>query len=175
MFFKEVEIPEGVTIEINGLKVKVSGPKGELEREFKTVFDIKIEKVDSKVKVFSESERRKVKAMVGTITAHIRNMVKGVTKGFTYKLRVCYAHFPPQVKVEGDKVIISNFLGERKPRIAKIVGSTEVKVKGQEVIVSGINLEDVGQTANNIERATRIVGYDRRRFMDGIYIVEREK
>ncbi|MEM7826255.1 MAG: 50S ribosomal protein L6 [Candidatus Aenigmatarchaeota archaeon] len=173
MYSLELKIPENVKVEVQGLKVKVSGEKGELEREFKEK-GIKIEKVDQKLLVSSESERKKMRALVGTIVAHVKNMIKGVTKGFTYKLKVVYSHFPVTVKVEGDKVLIQNFLGERVPRVAKIVGNTQVKVEGSEITVSGINIEEVGQTAANIEQACRIVGYDRRKFLDGIYIVSKE-
>jgi len=173
MYSLELKIPENVKVEVQGLKVKVSGEKGELEREFKEK-GIKIEKVDQKLLVSSESERKKMRALLGTIVAHVKNMIKGVTKGFTYKLKVVYSHFPVTVKVEGDKVLIQNFLGERVPRVAKIVGNTQVKVEGSEITVSGINIEEVGQTAANIEQACRIVGYDRRKFLDGIYIVSKE-
>lgn len=172
MFVKEVKIPEGVEVSING-EIKVVGPKGELRKKFE-LGEIKVEKVENKVRVFSESERRKVKAMVGTIAAHIRNMIEGVRKGYTYKLKVVYSHFPISVKVEGDKVLIQNFLGERIPRVAKIVGNTQVKVEKDEIIVSGIDIEEVGQTASNIELACRIKGRDRKIFQDGIWIVGRE-
>jgi large subunit ribosomal protein L6 len=174
MYSQELTIPENVDIEVKEKKVKVKGPKGELEREFKLVAGIKIEKINSKIKVSSESERRKIKALVGTVAAHIKNMIDGVTKGFVYRLRIVYSHFPITVKVEKDKILIQNFLGERTPRIAKIVGSTEVKVEGSDILVSGINLEEVSQTAANIEQACRIIGYDRRRFLDGIYLISRE-
>lgn len=173
MYSKEVMIPENINIEIENKKVKVSGEKGNLEREFRTFFEIKIEKNGNKIKVSSESERRKVKAEVGTIAAHIRNMVKGVTKGFTYRLRAVYSHFPVTVKVEGDKILIQNFLGERVPRVAKIVGSIQVKIDKQDIILTGINKEDIGLTASNIEQATKIRGYDRKIFQDGVYIVSK--
>jgi large subunit ribosomal protein L6 len=113
--------------------------------------------------------------MVGTIIAHIRNMVKGVTEGYTYRMRVVYSHFPITVKVEGDKVLIQNFLGESVPRVAKIVGDTKIEVKGQDIILTGCDKEAVGQTCGNIEQACRISKYDRRVFQDGIYIVEKPK
>lgn len=169
---KEVVVPQDVNIEIEGKTVKVSGPKGELEREFKHFFDIKMEKKDDKVIVSSDSDRRKVKAMVGTIASHIKNMIIGVTGGFTYKMRVVYSHFPVTVKVEGNKVLIHNFLGEKVPRVAKIVGNTKVDVQGQDIILTGINKEDVGLTSSNIEQTCRITKYDRRVFMDGIFPVE---
>jgi large subunit ribosomal protein L6 len=173
MYSEELTIPENVNVEIIGSKVKVSGPKGSLEREFKTT-GIKIEKKENKIIVSSEQDRRKFKALVGTIAAHIKNLIEGVTKGFTYRLKVVFSHFPVQVKVEKDKVLFLNFLGERTPRVAKIVGNTEVKVEGQDIIVSGIDLEAVGQTASNLELATRRTGYDKKIFQDGCYIVSRE-
>ena len=174
MFSKEVPIPEGIEIEINK-KIKVTGPKGSIEKSFKFPREIKIKKEENRVVVFSESERRKIKAIVGSLAAHIRNMIKGVRKGFTYKLRICYLHFPPTVKVEGNKVLIQNFLGEKKPRIAEIIGNSKVEVKGSDVIVTGIDIDEVSQTAANIENACRITGYDRRRFLDGIYIYSKEE
>jgi len=172
MYSTELKIPENVKVEIEGNKVKVSGEKGELERIFDEK-EIKISLSEGKIIISSESERKEFRALVGTIAAHIKNMIEGVTKGFTYRLRVVYSHFPVTVKIEGDKVLIQNFLGERVPRVAKIVGKTQVKVEGSDLIVTGINIEEVGQTAANIEQACRIIGYDRRKFMDGIYIVSK--
>jgi large subunit ribosomal protein L6 len=169
---KELTIPENVKIEIQNKHVKVSGPKGELKREFKYFFDVKIEKKDNKIVVTSSSEIKKVRAIVGTIIAHIDNMIKGVKEGYTYKLKVIYSHFPVTVKVEGSDVQIHNFLGEKVPRIAKILGNTKVEVKGQDIILTGPDKEDVGQTCANIEQACRITKYDRRIFQDGIYKTE---
>jgi len=171
---KELEIPEGVSVEVNGKTVKVSGTKGQLERTFKYFYDIKIEKKDNKLLVSSKEEKRKIKAMLGTIIAHTRNMIKGVTEGYTYRMKVVYSHFPITVKVEGDKVLINNFIGEKKPRITRIVGDTKIEVKGQELILTGANREDVGQTMGNIEQACRISKFDRRIFQDGIYFIGEE-
>ena len=173
MFSKELIIPQDVQIEIAGNKVKVKGAKGELEKLFEIKNNVKLEKLDSKLKVSSESDRRKTKAIAGTITAHIRNMITGVTKGCVYKLRVVYSHFPVTVKVEGNKVLIQNFLGERTSRMAKIVGKVEVKVEGADVTVSGLDVDEVSRVAANIEQATRISGRDRRVFQDGCWIVSK--
>ncbi|MFH7882616.1 MAG: 50S ribosomal protein L6 [Candidatus Aenigmatarchaeota archaeon] len=173
MFLKEVKIPEDVKVSING-EIKVVGPNGEIRKRFELV-EVKIEKDENKIKIFSESENRKIKAKVGTIAAHIRNMINGVKKGYTYKLKVVYSHFPISVKVEGDKVLILNFLGEKIPRIAKIVGNTKVKIEKDEIIVSGIDIDEVSQTASNIELACRIKRKDRKIFQDGIWITGRER
>jgi len=162
-------VPEGVEVSVDNKTVKVKGPKGELSRTFKYFFEIKIEKKDNKLLVTSESDKKKVRAMIGTIIAHVRNMIEGVTEGFTLKMKVIYSHFPVTIKVEGDKFVVNNFLGENVPRIAKIVGDTKVEVKGQEIILTGPNKDDVGQTCGNIEIACRITKYDRRIFQDGIY------
>ena len=176
MYFQKTSVPEKVSVEISDSKVKVSGERGTLEKSFSNQLrgtEIKIEKTDKEVKVSSENDERKVRALVGTINGHIKNMISGVTAGFTYKLKIVYSHFPVTVKVEKDKFIIQNFLGERLARSAKIIGSTQVKVEGQEVFVSGSNLEEVSQTAANIEQACRIVGFDKKIFQDGIYITSK--
>lgn len=171
-----VEIPEGVAVEINGFHVKVSGPLGTLEKDFTKPFienKIIIEKKDDTVVVKSTNERRKIKAMVGTIAGHLENMFTGVTKGFEYKLKVIYTHFPINLEIKGKEILIKNFAGEKTPRTAKIVGNVEVKINGQEITVKGINREEVGQTAANLEQATKIRGRDIRVFEDGIYIVSK--
>ncbi|RLI07546.1 50S ribosomal protein L6, partial [Candidatus Bathyarchaeota archaeon] len=102
-----------------------------------------------------------------------RNMITGVMRGFTYKMKIVFTHFPIQVSVEGDKVVIRNFLGEKAPRVAKIMPGVVVEVQKEDVLVKGIDIEAVGQTAANIEQATKIKGKDNRVFLDGIYIYEK--
>ncbi len=169
---EEVEIPEGVEVTVEGNLVRVKGPKGELERELKYP-GVKIFEEDGKVVVFKEFPRRRDIAIARTFKAHIANMIRGVTEGFQYKLKVLYSHFPMTVKVQGDEVLIENFLGEKNPRRAKILQGVTVKVMGQEIIVESIDKEKAGQTAANIEQATKINKRDRRVFQDGIYIVEK--
>ncbi|MBS7624211.1 50S ribosomal protein L6 [Candidatus Bathyarchaeota archaeon] len=169
---RKVKIPEGVKVSVNNMLVEVSGPLGSLSRDF-SGHPVSIIVSEGEVEISALNPKRREKAHVGTVAAHIKNMIRGVTKGFTYKLKIVYAHFPISVKVSGDKVLIENFMGERAPRIAKIVGNTKIIVKGDDVIVQGINLEEVSQTAANIEQATRIKERDPRRFLDGIYVYEK--
>ncbi len=174
MYEKEIAIPDKTSLEIEGFGVKVSGPKGSVERVFKGLFGIKLEKADNKLKVSSESDERKQKAVVGTIIAHVRNMFKGVTDGFNAELKVIYSHFPVTVKVEGNNVLVHNFLGEKTPRVSKIFGNeTKVQVNGADIKVSGIDLEAVGQTAAAMEMATIIRAHDRKIFQDGIFITRK--
>ena len=95
------------------------------------------------------------KAMVGTFHAHVRNMIHGVTEGYTYTLKIVFSHFPMKVAVKGDKVEIDNYMGGHAPRFANIVGGCKVKIAGADVTVEGNDIEAVGQTAANLERSTR--------------------
>ncbi|MFQ6010164.1 MAG: 50S ribosomal protein L6 [Candidatus Aenigmatarchaeota archaeon] len=173
---KTVKIAEGTEVAVKGLKVNVKGERGELEKDFSSpIFSklITIEKVDDKVVVKSKSDKRKVKAEVGCIAAHIRNMIKGVKDGWKYKLKIVYVHFPMTVKVSGDEVHITNFLGEKFPRKARILEGTKVEIKGDEITVTGTDIEKAGQTATNIEQATKVPARDRRVFQDGCFLVGR--
>lgn len=170
---EEIEVPEGVELKLSGKAMEVSGSKGKLAREF-DVPGIELRMEGKKILIEISSSRRKRRAALGMVRAHLINMFKGVTTGFTYKLRVVYSHFPITIKIEGKRVLIQNFLGERAPRVAKIVGDVNVEVKGDEIIVQGIDRDEVGQTAFNIEQATFIRHRDPRVFQDGCYIMERE-
>ncbi len=169
---RRLDIPDGVDVQIAGHSVKVKGPKGELSREL-WYPGIEIKREDSEILIASGITRKQHLAMMGTIAAHIKNMIKGVTEGFEYRMKVVYSHFPIQVKVADGEVVISNFLGERKPRFAKIVGNANVEIKKDEILISGIDKESVGQTMANIEQATRVRGFDIRIFQDGIYLVDK--
>ncbi len=169
---EEIPIPEGIDVTIEK-EVTIKGSKGQLSRKFNYP-NVVIKKDNGNVVLEANFPKKKDKAMLGTIKSHIDNMIIGLTDGFTYNMKIVYAHFPMTVKAAGDKVTIENFLGERYPRTAKIVGSAKVQVKGDEVVVTGINKEDVGQTMANLEQATKIKGRDPRVFQDGIYLVSRE-
>jgi large subunit ribosomal protein L6 len=169
---RQVEIPEGVAVSLDGNTVTVKGPKGEITRQL-FYPEIDIQKVDSRIVVNSRLDRKRHRAMVGTLAAHIGNMIAGVTRGYEYKMKVVYSHFPIQLKSASDELVINNFLGERKSRSAKILEGTKIEIGKDEVLVKGIDKERVGQTMANIEQATRVRGFDIRIFQDGIYLVEK--
>ncbi len=171
---KTVEIPEGVEGMLDGRLVTIKGEKGELTRDFSHA-PIKIQLDGKTVTVQASWPRKKEAALVGTVRSHIQNMIKGVTTGFTYKLKIVFSHFPITVKIVGKTLSIENFIGERNPRKAKIMGDTTVIIKGDDVIVQGINLEDVSQTAANIQNSTKIRNKDPRVFLDGIYVYEQHE
>ncbi|RXE55765.1 50S ribosomal protein L6 [Methanoculleus taiwanensis] len=169
---RTVEIPGDVTVTLEGTILKVSGPKGSNERDMRYP-QIKIVIENDELVISTRSDKKQFLAMCGTIAAHSKNMIRGVREGFEYNMKVVYSHFPIQMKLQNDRLEINNFLGEKQPRIAKIVPGVTVKVGNDEVTVSGIDKEKVGNTAANIEHATRITKRDPRVFQDGIYIIEK--
>jgi large subunit ribosomal protein L6 len=168
---EKVEIPQGVKVKVEGSKVTIHGKAGELSRDFAHP---KVKVADRGHVSISYETPRWGKAP-GTFASHIQNMMDGVMGGFEYHMKVVYSHFPMKATVKGDKVIIENFLGEKHPRHADILGKTKVTIKGAEVVLHGINVEEVGQTAANIERACHIRNFDPRVFQDGIYIIEKAR
>ncbi len=173
---RNIEMPPEVSVTISGMKVKVSGPKGELTKSFddpRLNRMVAVEKSDNSVVVKTSSQKRKMKAVAGTIAKHIKNMALGVTTGYKYTMKILYTHFPINVTVKDKEVQIRNFFGEKGARVAKVVGKVDVKIDKDEITLTGINIEDVGQTAANIEQACRLSGRDRRIFQDGIYITGR--
>ncbi len=152
--------------------VITKGPKGEHRRTF-SYPKVEIKKEGNDIILIAQSPTAREKMVMGSYRAHLRNMLHGVKEGYTYKLAICSSHFPINAVVEGNKVLVKNFLGEKTPRKARIMEGVVVKVQGKEISVEGINLENVGQTAANIEQSTRITKRDRRRFQDGIYITEK--
>ena len=171
---RTIQAPEGVTISLEGKKVTVKGAKGTLKRDFSFI-PISINADGNTVQILAKWPRKKEAALVGTIHSHIQNMISGVQKGFTYKIKIVFSHFPISVKVQGKLVSIENFTGERRARNAKILGDVKVKVEAEDVIIQGLNLEDVSQTAANIEQITKVKRKDPRIFLDGLYVYERNE
>ncbi|MBS3050624.1 MAG: 50S ribosomal protein L6 [Candidatus Aenigmarchaeota archaeon] len=173
---KKVKIPDGVDIRIDGMSIAVKGPLGELSKDFDDPrFSklVKVEKAGDEVHVSNLKEGRKIGAMVGTIAAHIKNMMLGTSIGFKYEMKVMYTHFPITVTHSGQEVQIKNFFGEKGSRSATVVGKTEVEIDKENITLTGINVEEVGQTAANLERACKLTGRDRRIFQDGIFLTGR--
>lgn len=169
-----VEIPSIVEIRVDDKEVFVKGPLGEIRRDFShaSVF-LRLEK--GRLIIESPWLDKKRAATVGTIRSHIKNMITGVVKGFTVKLKIVFAHFPISVKTQDDVVVIENFHGERRPRRARIHGDVKIKVEGDDIIIQGIDLEHVTQSAANVQQATQIKKKDPRIFLDGIYVFEKSE
>ena len=168
-----IEIPAGIEPRIDGFRVTLKGPKGELGREFRHP-KVRIEKKDNKIMLSSENATKREKKMIGSFKAHIKNMVKGVKEGHKYRLKICSGHFPMNVSAAGNDFTVKNFLGEKIPRILKLKEGVKVRVDGSDVIVESISKELAGQAAADIEKLTAIKGRDKRVFQDGIYIIDKD-
>lgn len=172
-----VSVPENVEVNIKGRSVTVKGPRGTLTRDFRHLA-LDIFKTDEGIKVelwFGDRARR---ASVRTVCSHIRNMITGVTKGYRYKMRFVYAHFPVNCAINADKtnIEIRNFLGEKVVRRVQMLPgvtinqSTAVK---DEIILEGNDIEKVAQSAANIHMISLVKDKDIRKFLDGIYVSEK--
>ncbi|QKY19636.1 50S ribosomal protein L6 [Halolamina sp. CBA1230] len=169
----ELTIPDDVSAELDHLDLTVEGPNGSVTRRL-WYPDVTVSVEDGSVVITAPDESgAKTRATVGTFESHVRNMFHGVTEGWTYEMEVFYAHFPMQVEVQGEEIVIENFLGERAPRRTPIRGDTQVEIDGEQLTLSGSDKEAVGQTAADIEQLTRVSDKDNRVFQDGVYITEK--
>ncbi|BDA50730.1 60S ribosomal protein L9 [Coccomyxa sp. Obi] len=175
-----VEIPDDIKFEIKARKVRVKGPRGTLTRDFKHLaVDMYLVEEDGKkqLKVEAHFSKRKALAAIRTCTSHVQNLIKGVTLGFEYKMRLVYAHFPISVNIENDgtKVEIRNFLGEKRVRIVNLLPGVKVdrsSVK-DELVLTGNDIELVSKSCALLNYQCHVRNKDIRKFLDGCYISER--
>ncbi|MBU0980678.1 MAG: 50S ribosomal protein L6 [Nanoarchaeota archaeon] len=167
---ERIELPEGVSVTAESGMLTVKGQLGELKKSLQGV-KAKVEGKEMILSCLKTTKREK--KLLGTISAHVRNMISGVMEQQTYRLKICSGHFPMNVAVQKEEVMIKNFLGEKIPRTVKVKQGTEVKVDGEFVVVTSPDKELAGQMAASIQQITRRPGFDRRIFQDGIYIIER--
>ncbi|HEY7570987.1 MAG TPA: 50S ribosomal protein L6 [Nitrososphaeraceae archaeon] len=167
-----VEVPSGVTASLKNNLLSINGKLGTIEKDV-TKLPVNFKISENQIEIRPYGSRKKDRAISNTCKTLVRNMMRGVQDGFTYKLKIVYAHFPISVKVKGNEVHVDNFFGERSSRVSHIVGKlTKVNVTGDDVIVEGPSLEDVSQTAANIESSTKVKQKDQRVFLDGLYIYQ---
>tara|TARA_Y100000310_G_C20690057_1_gene821653 strand:+ start:2350 stop:2892 length:543 start_codon:yes stop_codon:yes gene_type:complete len=167
-----LDLPEGVECSVEGKMVKLK--KGDVEsRKEVSIPRTSVESKGGKITLKCEKANKKDISYIKTNYTHLKNMLKGLDEKYIYEMEICHVHFPMNVKTEGNKVIINNFLGEKINREAKINEGVEVEIKGNVVTVSGNNIEKTGQTAANIEKASRVPNKDRRVFQDGIFITSK--
>jgi large subunit ribosomal protein L9e len=174
---KSISVPEGVTVSITTRKVNVKGPRGTLSRDFgHQNVDIILDNGGRSIRVELWFGDRKALALIRTVLTHIKNMIVGVTKGYLFKMRMVYAHFPISVNIEnnGKIVEVRNFLGEKRNRVVPMLGDVVCDRSKDgtkdEIILSGNDLEAVSQSAANIQQSTRVTDKDIRKFLDGVYV-----
>jgi large subunit ribosomal protein L6 len=170
----EVAIPAGVTVRTHGTTLSVKGPLGELHRDYPAeALRVEVKGSVAKLTLRIPPNRKRAKALLNTWERHLGNFLAGTTRGFEARLKSVAAHFPMKLSVKDGELLIENFLGEKHPRSAPILPGVTAQVEGEFVVLRGSDIEQVGQCAATIERATHIRDYDPRVFQDGIYIVDR--
>lgn len=168
-----IDIPAKVRFEVHPGVLKAKGPLGSVERSFPSgALDLAIANGKATLTLKLPPGRKKSRSLLATWAAHLKNIAGGLTEGVEAKMKVVAAHFPMKVAVKGEELVIENFLGEKFPRSAPLRPGTKAAVEGDIVTLSGYDVEQVGQSAANIERATHIRNYDPRVFQDGIYLTE---
>jgi len=141
-----VEIPGGVQVELSGLNVRVKGPKGELQRLFSPIIEIKME--NNQLVITRSSDHPAERAMHGTTRAVLANMIHGVSKGFEVALEVEGVGY--RAEMEGKTLAL--YVGYSHPvKMEPPAGiSYEVDTKTRKIKILGFDKELVGQTAANI-------------------------
>ncbi len=168
-----LDIPDFIKLSLDGKKVTVEGKRGKLIKDFTHARAVKITKNDKQLIFSVEFPRKREKAMLRTLAAHIENAILGVTKGFTYKMKLVYAHFPFTVEDKGDDIVVSNFIGERGVHTVKKIGDLKVQITKDDLIISGIDKEAISQTCAKLRLVLKIRKKDPRIFQDGLYVFEK--
>ncbi len=170
---KKITLPEGVTAVVTPTQVTIKGEKGEVTKKITT----KIIAITLKDNIITLTPKKKQtkreKAMINTFVSHFKNMIQGVQEVFTYKLKICSSHFPMSVKLNGKILEVTNFIGEKIPRKLTIKEGAELVVEGDYITVTSADKALAGQVAADIEKLTKRTRFDKRVFMDGIFITEK--
>lgn len=170
---EKVELSEGITVIHKNNLLVVQGPNGSIERNA-ILPGITIKQEGDSVVIEAVNGTKREKTLINTYKAHLKNLMRGLTEGHVYKLKICSSHFPMNVSVKGQDFEVKNFIGEKVPRKITFPKSVSVKVEGDNITVEGINKEKVGGVAGKIELLCRRSCFDKRIFQDGIYIIEKD-
>ncbi|KFA64209.1 hypothetical protein S40285_00868 [Stachybotrys chlorohalonatus IBT 40285] len=177
-----LEIPEGVKVFIKTRTVTVEGPRGKLVKDLGHLAVNFTQPKKNTIAIELHHGNRKGVATLRTVRTLINNLIIGVTKGFKYKMRYVYAHFPINVNLDKNsetglfEVEIRNFIGEKIVRRVVMQPGVEVEIsKNQkdELVLSGNSLEGVSQSAADIQQICRVRNKDIRKFLDGLYVSEK--
>jgi len=143
-----VEIPSGVDVKIDGSYVKIKGPKGELEFTFSP--DIEISSQDGGINVKRPSDARDMRSLHGTTRALIQNMVTGVTDGFQKELQLVGVGY--RANMEGKNLVLNVGFSHPVEIVPPAGISFEVGDRAQQVFITGIDKQAVGQIAADIRK-----------------------
>lgn len=165
-------IPDKVKVTLTKRMLFVEGPLGKTRKDFKKI-PVDLSADGKNIVIKSLGTRKQDYAIFNTAQSLIKSLLTGVQKGYTFKMKIVYAHFPITIKIKDGNILVENFQGERAARISKIRGDTKVVTKGDDVVLTGPVLTDVSQTAASLQQNTKVKNKDHRVFLDGIYLFEK--
>jgi len=178
-----ISIPDNVQVEIKSRKVKVTGPRGSLNRDFKHLsLEMEVIGADKeggpkRIRVQKWFGTTRELAAVRSVCSHLENMFTGVQRGYKYTMKLVYAHFPINVNpTDGGKLLeIRNFLGEKVVRKVPMKEGVVVDKTGNkdEIALWGNSIENVGSSASLIHQVCMVKRKDIRKFLDGVYVSEK--
>lgn len=147
-----------VKLTIKSRVVTVTGRRGTLVKSFKHM-SIELTKLSSKkLRIDMWFSNRKQAAFMKTVTGHIKNMFKGVTYGYIYKMKAVYAHFPINIATSEENTVVEirNFLGEKYTRTVHMRPGVKCSPSGNkdEIKVEGNDLELVSQSGMYVHGAS---------------------
>ena len=143
---KPIEIPSGVSVQIEGRRVQVTGPKGELSREFRP--EIAVEQKDGSLVVSPMQDSRLAKSLWGLTRTLISNMIQGVSQGYEKRLEIEGVGY--RAAAERNSLVLD--VGFSYPVKLEAPEHTSVAVDKNVIIVSGIDKEQVGRFAATIRK-----------------------
>merc|ERR1711988_623369 len=170
-----IEIPKDCTVTIKSRTVQVKGPRGTLTKSFKHM-SVDLYMADAKTimveKWFGTSKEL---AIIKTVSSHITNMFVGVTRGFKYRMKLVYAHFPTNVQIngKGDALDVVNFIGQKVKFHVDALDGVKMErdpKNNNEILLSGNDVENVSRTCALISQSCAVKNKDIRKFLDGIYV-----
>lgn len=143
-----VEVPSGVDVKIDGSHVKIKGPKGEMEFAFSAEIEILMN--ENEIQVNRPSDARDMRSLHGTTRALIQNMITGVTDGFQKELQLVGVGY--RANMEGKNLVLN--VGYSHPVVVEPPeGITfEVGERNQQIFISGIDKQAVGQVAADVRK-----------------------
>ncbi|KAL8689892.1 MAG: hypothetical protein Q9218_004541 [Villophora microphyllina] len=179
---ESLTIPDNVNVHIKSRLITVEGPRGKLQKDLSHISVCFSRPNPNTINIELHHGARKNVATLRTVKTLINNLIIGVTKGFKYKMRYVYAHFPINVNIEKNAetdlfdVEIRNFLGEKIVRRVTMHEGVDVEISKNtkdELTITGNSLENVSQSAADIQQICRVRNKDIRKFLDGLYVSER--
>lgn len=168
-----IELPDGVTASFALGELTITGPKGAVTRRLQSK-DTIVAVDGSRITLTTRKATKRFKREAHTFRSHVQNMIRGSTEGHTYTLKIASSHFPITVQQQGEKIVVKNFVGEKKARELAIPEGVSVKVSGDTVEVTGTDIVRAGNFAGALEKLCARPSFDNRIFQDGIYIVEKD-